>query len=60
MVNMRRAGEAVIAITLGILGGLAAAAIINWLVGSKCPACNKQISQGTKLCPYCKTSLEWE
>lgn len=59
MTNGKNVGEAIAAITLGVLGGIAAAAIINFLLGSRCPVCNNQISQGTRQCPHCKTFLEW-
>lgn len=61
MVDAKRVGEAIGAIALGILGGLVAASIINYLAGrSICPVCKKDIHREIRRCPHCGTYLEWD
>lgn len=52
-------GEAVAAIGLGILGGIALGAILSALFGHKCPVCHAPISYGANPCPHCHTVLRW-
>jgi hypothetical protein len=52
--------EAIAAVLLGIAGGLAAAALIDYLSSSKCPVCNNRIPRGTAQCPSCGVVLEWK
>jgi len=52
-------GEAILAIGLGILGGLAIGAILEALSKTKCPVCNHEIPHGESYCPYCYTALRW-
>ena len=61
MTNGKKVGEALGAIALGVIGGLIAASIINYLLDRpKCPVCKKQIPRRALQCPYCKSYLEWE
>ena len=61
MVDVKRVGEAIGAIALGILGGLVAASLINYLSGRPtCPVCKQKIPREIKKCPHCETYLEWE
>ena len=61
MVDMKRVGEVVGAVALGIIGGLVAASIVNYLTRQyECPSCRQQITQGVRKCPHCKTYLEWD
>lgn len=52
-------GEAIGAILLGILGGLALAAILEALTKPKCPVCKHTIEKGITICPHCQASLQW-
>jgi len=52
-------GEALVAIGLGILGGIALAAILEGLSKPKCPECYRPINSGVPVCPYCHTVLRW-
>lgn len=54
-------GEAIAAVGMGILGGIAIAAILEALFGKTvCPNCEKSLKRGTTVCPYCYTQLRWE
>ena len=53
------AGEDLLALVIGIIGGLAAVAIFSALFRPKCPVCNKAISNGISQCPYCGYLLQW-
>jgi len=60
MTDTKQVEEAIGAIVLGILGGLVAASIINYLTKrSTCPVCKQPIQQGITRCPHCQTFLEW-
>lgn len=52
-------GEAIIAIGLGILGGIALSALLSHLFGHRCPVCNEPIEYGVNQCPHCHTALRW-
>lgn len=52
-------GEAVGAILLGIVGGLALAAILEAVTKPKCPVCKNTIEKGIAVCPHCQTWLQW-
>ena len=51
--------EAIGTVVLGILGGIAFAAILEALSGSRCPVCNAQVQRNSNQCPNCHTPLEW-
>jgi hypothetical protein len=59
MSNGREIGTAAIAIGLGILGGMAVAALLSALFSPRCPICNKPIPQGVNPCPHCHAVLKW-
>lgn len=46
-------------IILGVLGGIALAAIIDALIGTRCPVCGGRIEEGVPVCPHCHSALEW-
>lgn len=51
-------GEALIALGIGIFGGIAVAAILESIFGKKvCPNCNTSIESGNSTCPRCYTRL---
>jgi len=52
-------GEAILAVALGILGGIALAKIIEWAIGARCPVCKRPIDSDIRKCPYCNTALRW-
>lgn len=52
-------GEAIGTIIVGILGGIALAALLEWLIGPRCPVCQEQIHRGVSFCPHCQTPLTW-
>lgn len=52
-------GEAIVGIALGILGGLALGALLDYLLGLKCPKCNQPIKKEMARCPHCGRFLEW-
>ena len=54
------AGDAIAAIAIGILGGIAAAAILSALAGEKCPVCDSRLIRGVKECPNCHAPLRWD
>ena len=52
--------EAIGVVALGIVGGIALAAVIEALSGSdRCPVCDAQIPRNSNQCPNCHTPLEW-
>jgi len=51
---------AIFGIALGIVGGIALAALLNALLGPRCPVCQRQIQRGISMCPYCRTYLQWQ
>lgn len=53
-------GEIIAGIILGILGGMALAALLRYLSGSKCPQCNQNIPYKANPCPKCGTPLRWD
>ena len=55
----RDLGEAVGAIILGIVGGLALGAIIEAVTKPKCPVCHNTIEKETIVCPHCSSWLQW-
>jgi hypothetical protein len=55
----KEVGEAIGAIILGIVGGLALGAIIEAISKPKCPVCNQTIEKNTAICPHCSASLQW-
>jgi alkyl hydroperoxide reductase subunit AhpF len=59
MENKQGVGEVVAAVALGIIGGMALAAILEHFATTKCPACQNQIKKGTSPCPHCNTPLQW-
>lgn len=59
MLNIKQVGRAAGAIAFGIVGGLAAASIINYLTRPTCPMCKQKIDVNTKKCSHCGTYLEW-
>jgi hypothetical protein len=52
-------GEAIGAIILGIVGGLALGAILEAINRPRCPVCQQQIQRGIDYCPNCHTLLRW-
>lgn len=52
-------GEAIAGIALGILGGLALGALLDYLLGPKCPNCNQPIKREIAICPHCGVLIEW-
>jgi hypothetical protein len=52
-------GDDLLALGIGIIGGLAAVAILSALFKPKCPVCHKIISNGISRCPHCGYPLEW-
>ena len=48
------------AVVLGVLGGIAVAAILSALTGAKCPVCNNQLIRGVRECPHCHAPLRWD
>ena len=52
-------GEAIAGIALGIIGGLALGALLDYLLGPKCPNCNQPIKKEMSRCPHCGRFLEW-
>lgn len=54
-----KAGGVFATIILGVLGGLAAIAVINALTKPKCPVCNNEVPRGANPCPHCFTALKW-
>ncbi|HEX9896425.1 MAG TPA: hypothetical protein VGA85_02020 [Dehalococcoidales bacterium] len=52
-------GEALGAIFLGIVGGLALASILEALTKPKCPVCKNTVEKGTVICPHCSAWLQW-
>lgn len=52
-------GEAIGAIFLGILGGLALGAILEALSKPKCPVCGNPIEKEAIICPHCSAWLQW-
>lgn len=52
-------GEAIGAILLGIVGGIALAAVLKYFSHPKCPVCHNQIQAGVSPCPFCCTALRW-
>ena len=57
--SRRDPGGELLAVGLGILGGLAAIALLGLLSKPKCPNCHNQIDQGVTTCPYCHIPLQW-
>lgn len=55
----RSAGELVGGLLLGILGGLALKALVDYLGRPRCPVCRRQIQRGVASCPYCHVALRW-
>ncbi len=47
-------------VIVGIIGGLAIAAILDAILKPKCPVCNNPLEYGEEYCPKCKTALRWE
>lgn len=55
------AGEALGAIVLGIVGGLAALAFLDAIFGTtSCPVCQNRVRRGVTRCPNCQTLLRWQ
>lgn len=52
-------GEAIAVIILGILGGMALAALLEQFTRTRCPVCQNQIQRGLSPCPYCLSPLRW-
>lgn len=52
--------ETIIAIVLGLVGGLALAAFLSYVLPPLCPGCNEKISQGARSCPHCHIALRWD
>ena len=51
-------GEALVALGVGLLGGLVAAAVLEALFGRRsCPNCNRPVDAGISNCPYCYKRL---
>jgi hypothetical protein len=51
--------DALWALILGALVGLAISAIFLSLSKPKCPVCNKPIKRGIDRCPHCNSYLRW-
>jgi hypothetical protein len=47
------------AILIGLLGGMAAIALLLLLSKPKCPHCHNDIEKGTPICPHCNIPLQW-
>ena len=60
MSNGKDIGEAIVAIGAGILGGIALGALLSYLLGDRCPVCNRPIPRGVNQCPHCHTALRWD
>lgn len=52
-------GSAVGAAILGIVGGIAIAAILDALTSPKCPVCKNAVQRGVPVCPHCSSFLRW-
>lgn len=53
-------GTAIGAIILGVLGGLALKAVVDYIGRPKCPVCERHVRPGVNQCPKCHTVLRWE
>jgi hypothetical protein len=58
--NGGKVGEAIGAILLGIIGGVALGAILEAVSKPKCPVCKQTIEKGVPVCPHCSSCLTWE
>ena len=50
----------IIGIGAGVLFGLVGAAILDSILGYRCPYCNYKIPKNTTLCPQCNNYLRWD
>lgn len=50
--------DGVIGILLGIIGGIALAALLENLLQKKCPHCNNLNDMSTEFCKFCRGSLK--
>lgn len=55
MTDGKDVGEAIAAIIVGILGGIALSELLSALLKRRCPVCGKPIPNGANSCPYCHT-----
>ena len=59
MSKNNHAGDALLAIGLGLLGAAAIGTLIAALTKPKCPSCRRPIDRGAIACPHCGTLLDW-
>jgi hypothetical protein len=54
--------EAVLAILLGIVGGIILLVVLAALFAKKeyCPSCNAEISRNMSKCPQCGSEIRWD
>ncbi|MDI3486240.1 MAG: hypothetical protein PWQ50_1460 [Methanolobus sp.] len=50
----------IIGIGAGLFLGMLGAAIIDSVLGYRCPNCNSKIEQNSRYCRYCNTPLRWD
>ena len=51
-------GEAIAGVALGIIGGIALGALLDYLLGRKCPRCNRVLTKEMIQCPNCGCFVE--
>lgn len=56
----KNVGEAIGTIILGIVGGMALAALVDYLTGYQCPVCQQRIRRSMSRCPNCHSELRWD